>query len=699
MSGTAAMSDLKQDVGCIKGVGDALRGYLGDLGIHTVEDLLYHFPRRYLDRSKLTRIVDVREGEIVTVVGKVVDVRESTTANRRRILNVGISDGSSILFGVWFNQPFHAARLPAGTTVAFSGKTDFRYGRFQMVNPAYDILDESGDASEAIHTGRIIPLHPASAQLSSAMLRRLIWRALEALPDISDPLPTAIRAHYRLPGRSDALRAIHFPSGREPLMRARRRMIFEELMVIQTGLALVKRRRESELQGIAHPEPGETVREFMGSLPWQLTASQRRAFGEIAGDMHKPYPMNRLLQGEVGSGKTLVALLALLLSVQGGRQGALMAPTEVLAEQHYRTITGLLEGMPQIKVALLTGSVKAAIRKDILRRIAEGEVELVVGTHALIQEEVTFTKLGLAVVDEQHRFGVRQRVLLKEKGEMPDILIMTATPIPRTLSLTLYGDLEISTLTELPAGRGEVITKAWDGDQRESAYALMEREMDRGRQVFVVCPLVESSPRLEAKAAEAEARELRKRFASRSVGLLHGQMRKEDKDSAMQDFREHRTQLLVATTVIEVGIDIPNASVMLVENADRFGLSQLHQLRGRIGRGAHRSYAIFIFDGKTPESEARKRAIEHTRDGFRLAEADLEMRGEGQLFGARQSGLPDLRIAKLLRDMKILLAARQDAFRVVGEDPQLRKPENVALRKEVLSRFAGTGQLEWLFHS
>lgn len=699
MSGTAALSDLKQDAGRIKGVGDTLRAYLGDLGIHTIEDLLYHFPRRYLDRSKLARIVDVREGETVTVVGKVVDVREFTTANRRRILNVGISDSSSVIFGVWFNQPYHAARLQAGTTVAFSGKTEFRYGKFQMVNPAYDILDESGDGSEAIHTGRIIPLHPASAQLSSARLRRLIWNALEALPEISDPLPPSILARYHLPGRAEALRAIHFPSGREPLVRARRRMIFEELMVIQTGLALFKRRRESELQGIAYPAPGQLIQEFTASLPFQLTQSQRRAFAEIAGDMHKPFPMNRLLQGEVGSGKTLVALLALLLAVQGGRQGALMAPTEVLAEQHYRTITGFLTGMPAVKVELLTGGARAASRKESLRRITGGEVDLVVGTHALIQEEVVFADLGLAVVDEQHRFGVRQRVMLKAKGEVPDVLIMTATPIPRTLSLTLYGDLEISTLTELPAGRGEVITKALDADQRESAYALMEREMDRERQIFVVCPLVESSPRLEAKAAEAEARALRKRFAGRSVGLLHGQMRKEDKDNAMQDFRDHRTQLLVATTVIEVGIDIPNASVMLVENADRFGLSQLHQLRGRIGRGGHRSYAIFIFEGKTPESQARRKAIEQMRDGFRLAEADLEMRGEGQLFGARQSGLPDLRIAKLRRDMKILLAAREEAFRLVSADPQLRRPEHRLLREEVQSRFAGTGQLEWLFHS
>ncbi len=699
MSGSAAVSDLRTDVGRVKGVGDATRACLGELGVHTVEDLLYHFPRRYLDRSKLTRIVDVREGEAVTVVGQVVEARESMTAHRRRILNVGISDGSSVLFGVWFNQPYHAARMPAGTTVAFSGKTEFRYGKFQMVNPAYDILDEEGDSQESIHTGRIIPLHPASARISSARLRRLIWNALQSLPDIADPVPADLLKRHRLPDRAGALREMHFPSDRSALGRARNRMVFEELIVIETGLALEKQHRAGERQGIVHPPPGKLLREFTASLPFRLTESQRKVWGEIAGDMHASYPMNRLLQGEVGSGKTLVALMAMLLSVQGGRQGALMAPTEVLAEQHYRTLARFLEGLPQVRVELLTGGMKAAVRREALSRVESGTAGIIVGTHALIQKEVAFHDLGLVVVDEQHRFGVHQRILLKEKGRMPDTLIMTATPIPRTLSLTLYGDLEISTLTELPPGRGEVVTHVGQSEHRGRAYALMRREMEAGRQVFVVCPLVESSPRLEVKAAEEEARLLRSVFPDHAISLVHGQMAKEQKDAAMREFRERQAQILVATTVIEVGIDIPNASVMLVENAERFGLSQLHQLRGRIGRGEHRSHAIFLFEGKTPESEERKKAIAAHRDGFGLAEADLEQRGEGQLFGVRQSGLPDLRITKLLRDRKILEIAREHAFRLVEEDPYLTRVEHALLKSEVQHRFSGAAQLEWLFQA
>ncbi len=698
MNGTTAVDvTLESDVGGVRGVGERVRAHLGEMGIRTVEDLLYHFPRRYLDRSKLVRMVDVRLGEETTVVGKVEDVREARLSGRRTMLHVGISDGSSRIYGVWFNQPYHANRLRRGTTAAFSGKAEFRYGNFQMVNPAYDVLEDEGEGVAPIHTGRIIPLHPASANLSAARLRRLIWNALEALPSLPDPIPAALLRRHRLPGRTEALREMHFPSDRAKLARARNRLVYEELVVIETGLALEKRHRERDSVGIRHPRPGPLVRRFLEELPFQLTAGQRTAFREIAADMRAGHPMNRLLQGEVGSGKTLVALLALLLAMEGGRQGALMAPTEVLAEQHHRTLSRFLTCLPEVRVELLTGGLTAAERHEALSRAESGEAHIVVGTHALIQREVSFRALGLAVVDEQHRFGVHQRMLLKEKGETPDMLIMTATPIPRTLSLTLYGDLEISTLTEMPPGRGEVVTHVGDSRHRERAYALMRREMAAGRQVFVVCPLVESSPRLEAKAAEEEVHVLREVFPDTDIGLVHGQMAKEQKDAAMREFREGNTSMLVATTVIEVGIDIPNASVMLVENADRFGLSQLHQLRGRIGRGAHRSHAIFLFAGDTPEAKERKRAIAAHRDGFGLAEADLRQRGEGQLFGVRQSGMPDLRISKLLRDKKILETAREDAFAVVDGDPHLEKSEHVALREEVRRRFTGATQLEWLF--
>jgi len=414
-------------------------------------------------------------------------------------------------------------------------------------------------------------------------------------------------------------------------------------------------------------------------------------------DMSRPYPMNRMLQGEVGSGKTVVALLALLLSRQSGHQGAIMAPTEVLAEQHYMNITNLLPGDLGVRVELLTGNTTAARRKEILEAAREGRLDILVGTHALIQEDVELKSLGLVVVDEQHRFGVRQRMLLKAKGARPDTLIMTATPIPRTLSLTLYGDLEISVIDELPAGRAGTTTVVADPSGRDKAYDIIQDELEKGRQAFVVCPLIDVSPSIEAKAAEKEVKELKRVFPDFDVGLLHSQIPKADKDVVMEDFRRGEIQLLVSTTVIEVGIDIPNATVMMVENADRFGLSQLHQLRGRVGRGEHPSHCLFIFDAETEEAKSRMQAISEIEDGFNLAEADLEIRGEGSLFGTRQSGMPDLRVARLIKDFHLVKKARKDAFSMVEEDPFLESPSNRLLHLEVTRRFQDN--LDWLFHA
>ncbi|RJP28413.1 MAG: ATP-dependent DNA helicase RecG [Actinobacteria bacterium] len=682
----------------VSGIGRNFLRYLHAMDIEDVEGLLYHFPRRYLDRRRLSRIGDVRIGEDTTVVGTVRKADLNRTSRNRSVLNVAIYDGSAYMYGIWFNQPYHADRLQPGTEVAFSGKVQYRYGRLQMVNPAYDILEDAGDVgSKTVHTGRIIPLHPATQKMGAAMLRRLIMRALEQYGDLPDHIPYGLRLRYGYPHRSQALREMHFPSSAGRLNRARQRMAYDELLVMQVALAMRRQRLKLETQGIAHADPGELIRSFATSLPFRLTAAQEKAFGEISGDMSEPYPMNRMLQGEVGSGKTVVALMALLLTLENGHQGAIMAPTEVLAEQHFNSITGLLAAGLGLRVELLTGNTAAARRREILEAAGSGGLDILVGTHALIQEGVEFKSLGLIVVDEQHRFGLRQRMLLKEKGVHPDTLIMTATPIPRTLSLTLYGDLEVSVLDELPAGRAGTRTLVVGPDGRAHAYDIIREELLKGRQAFVVCPLVDASPAIEAKAAEKEARELSKVFPGSRIGLLHGQMAKAEKDRAMTDFRGGEVQLLVSTTVIEVGIDVPNATVMMVENADRFGLSQLHQLRGRVGRGEHPSHGIFVFDGETEESQRRMRAIAEIEDGFALAEADLEIRGEGSLFGTRQSGMPDMRVARLIRDFRLLKQARADAFDLVEKDPHLQDPEHLLLLQEVTKRFREN--LEWLFQA
>jgi ATP-dependent DNA helicase RecG len=682
----------------VKGIGSGIQKQLAGLGIETLEDLIYHFPRRYLDRSQVVPIRGIRTGEEVTVVGTVKQVSERKTARRRSLLQVSVYDGTAYLVGVWFNQPYLADRFKVGMEVAFSGRAQYRYNQLQMPNPSFDIIEDPDEVGvETVHTGRVIPLHPAGQKLSPAMLRRLIKRALDEYGDLPDPLPASLVSRYRLPSHSHSLREIHFPSGLQQLKQARRRMIYEELFILQAGLAIRRHRVRQGTRGFPHAEPGTLVGEFISSLPFELTSAQRRAFAEIAEDMRLPHPMNRLLQGEVGSGKTLVALLALLLTVENGMQGALMVPTEVLAEQHHRNLSELLRGLEKPRLALLTSSTPEGERRRILEEVGEGGLDVLVGTHALIQRDVDFHRLGLVIIDEQHRFGVRQRVLLQEKGEHPHYLIMTATPIPRTLSLTLYGDLEVSVLDEMPAGRAETETLLFRPEERDKAYELARREMDRGRQAFVVCPLVEESSSLEAKSAQSEAERLRLAFPERSVGLLHGQLKKADKDRVMSEFRRGEIDILVSTTVIEVGIDVPNATVMMVEDADRFGLSQLHQLRGRVGRGAHKSYCLLFSATDSEEAQRRLQAMRDITDGFKLAEVDLELRGEGSLFSERQSGMPDLRLARLRRDFPLLQRAREDAFRLVEEDPGLERAEHRQLLREVRRRFSR--HLDWLFYT
>jgi ATP-dependent DNA helicase RecG len=686
------LSRLAASVTALSGVGSAYSKKLGRMGIETLGDLLYHLPRRYLDRSSMTPIGSLRTGQQGTVVGRVCEVESRRTRGRKNILTVTLFDGSGYLSGVWFNQEYHRQRLSEGSLAAFSGKVQYKYNRLQIVNPSYDVLGGAGedDREDSIHTGRIIPVYPATAGVTSAVLRRLISAALDAVSPLADFLPEEILGEFHLLPLQEAVRQIHFPDGADPLKRARFRATFEEVFIMQVGLALMRKWRESKSEGIAFGQPGPLISSLLSGLPFELTSSQKRAWEEIVVDMTRLVRMNRLLQGEVGSGKTVVAVMAMLLAVEGGRQAAIMAPTEVLAHQHFRRIGELLEGIPVVLELVTRGS-----PESVLEKISAGDVDVVVGTHALLEEKVSFSNLGLVVVDEQHRFGLRQRVSLSEKAAFPEVLHMSATPIPRTLSMTLYGDLEISVIDELPSGRKGVVTVVADRSQRKGALKRLAAEVEEGRQVFVVCPLIEKSDKLEAKAASEEAKKLAGEFPGFRVELIHGQMKSDDKRSIMERFQDGEIDILISTVLIEVGIDVPNATAMLIENADRFGLAQLHQLRGRVGRGEARGLCVLMADPATEEAKARLEAIKVHEDGFSLAEEDLRIRGEGSVFGIRQSGLPDLKLARLDRDFELIRRARKEAFRLVDRDPRLENGANVLLKWETRRRFEG--ELEWLF--
>jgi ATP-dependent DNA helicase RecG len=718
----------------ITGLTRGVAARLAAKGIRTLRDLVELAPRRYLDLSSTKKIRDLKIGEEATVIGQVRSVNGRYLRGRKHMLTVRVSDGTGYVDVVWWNQPFRAKQVSLGSVVAVAGRFEKKMGRLQAAGNFFVEPIRSGEGG--VHTGRIIPIHPATEGVSPTMLRRFVHSSLTLLGDrIGDPVPSDVARRLELSPRGRALRDIHFPETRSAAARARRRLAFEELFVLSSGLAVRKRRIERETKGVAHPVGDAEVGRFLASLPFEPTAAQRRAIAEITADMVAARPMNRLLQGEVGSGKTVVGLAAAIRAAASGSQTAFMAPTEVLAEQHFLTVCALLEplgalapepaGRPGeqlslttggLTVELLTGATLGKERVRALDAVRTGGAHLLIGTHALIQEGVEFSRLGLAIVDEQHRFGVHQRVALKAKAgeDQPDVLIMTATPIPRTLAMTLYGDLDVSVLDEMPGGRKPIRTQVIGPAQRQRAYDLIRREVGAGRQAFVICPLVEESQTLEAKAAESEFERIRAEvFPDLSVGLIHGRMRPADKERMMRAMRAGEIGVLVATTVVEVGVDIPNATVMLIEDADRFGLSQLHQLRGRIGRGRHPSTCVLATSldlAGDEEREAAKRrlaAMRSTGDGFRLAELDLEIRGEGQIFGRgkldpergegapAQAGASDLRFASLLRDVDLLSDARREAFALVEGDPHLESPEHRMLLAEVRRRFAD--RLDWLF--
>jgi ATP-dependent DNA helicase RecG len=671
-------------------------------GYRTVRDLLEHYPRRYLTRGELTDLAHAKTGGEVTLVGTVRNLAKKQPRRNLRILEVRVSDPSGAWVCTWFNQPWHAQKLTVGTVAAFSGKLAWKAGRLQMANPGYEVLREGDDPEE--FANEVIPVYPATKDVSSGRLRRSVGALLDQFGDVPDFVPEPLRRAHGLPRRAVALEAIHRPADRAEAGRARDRLVYDELFVLQVGLALRRRALEAGQHGQPLQTDGDLTKRLLASLPFQPTGAQSRAIAEIGADLARPKPMHRLLQGEVGSGKTLVALWALLCAVQSGMQGAIMAPTEVLADQHGINLRALLQplgeggglfGGPRVEV--LTAATTGAARERVLAGVADGEVDLVVGTHALLSEGVEFRRLGAVVVDEQHRFGVHQRVRLREKGDSPHVLIMTATPIPRTLALTLYGDLDVSTLDELPPGRTPVATHlVADLRLRDRAYQRVREEVAAGHQAYVVCALKDESDKIEIRSAKVEAERLRAEvFPDLRVGLVYGDMAAREKEATMDRFRAGEVDVLVSTTVIEVGVDVPNATVMLIEDADRFGLSQLHQLRGRVGRGTAPGLCILFADPQTDEGRARMEAITRTTDGFELANEDLRIRGEGTVFDARQSGLSDLKLARLIDDFDWVRRARADAFALVEADPELADPAHRRLRQEVLARL-GDGRAEWL---
>ena len=659
------------------------------MGLRTIEDLLYRFPIRYEDRGTFQTIAALRPGVTASVIGDVVGCGIRPTRRPRfKIFELVVRDRTGALRAIWFNQPFLNDVFKPHQRVILYGKLELSSHGLQLQNPQYEVLPQAasdqadaGDAvplhdDDTLHTGRIVPIYEKTGTVTTKMQRVLVHHALAQLPDVlPDPLPANLRTRHQLVDRRTALGDAHFPPEQASLDElnafrspAQRRLIFEEFFLFQCGLVLRKRRASAEMKPrpvIITDEMRESARKV---LPFRLTGDQKKVIAEIVGDMKRPHPMNRLLQGDVGSGKTIVALMAALVAMENGFQVAFMAPTEILAEQHYINIRRLLESS-RFRMALLTGTTPAKKRRETQAELAGGSLHLVVGTHALVEEPVEFRELGLAIIDEQHRFGVMQRAALRAKGMHPDILVMTATPIPRTLALTTYGDLDVSVMREMPPGRKPIKTIAKPESRRDEIYEFMRKELDLGRQAYVIYPLVEESAKVDLRAATEMADHLQQDvFPAYRVALLHGRMKPDDKDRVMQAFARGEFHILVSTTVVEVGVDVANASVMVVEHAERFGLSQLHQLRGRVGRAAHQSYCILLF--QAPLSDAgreRLKALTDTTDGFEIAERDLALRGPGDFFGTRQSGMPTLRVGDLLRDHQLMEEARREAVAALDD--------------------------------
>jgi len=678
------MVDLATDVKYLKGVGPKKAQHLNRLGIRNIYELLRHFPKRYLDRTQIIPMAEARIGETVTLLGRVERAGLRDTRRRGNIFSLIIADDTGMVECVWFNQPWLKKTFVEGDWVLVSGKLDFYRGK-NITHPDFEVISEK-DEEDFLHTGRIVPVYPLTEGLNQKTLRKLVKSGLDrCLDQLPETLPHQIREERRLLSARLAFRNIHFPDSYSLRDLARNTLVYEEFFYLQLLLAL-RRDRFKRNPGISFRVDGNLPKRFLQSLNIELTDDQLRCICEITGDMAQDIPMNRLLQGEVGSGKTLIATYTSLIAIENGYQAAIMAPTEILANQHYERLESRLARLG-VQVALLIGGLKKGEREVILSQLEKGEVNLVVGTHALIEEGVTFRALGFVVVDEQHRFGVMQRASLKKKGFFPDFLVMTATPIPRTLALTVYGDLDVSVLRELPRGKRRVITKLTTEASRQKVYEFLKGKIREGSQAFIVYPLIEESDKMELKAATEMYQKLKQVFDQFEVGLIHGRMSGDEKEHVMKQFRAGALQILVSTTVIEVGVDIPAADIMLIEHAERYGLAQLHQLRGRIGRSGSKAYCILIpSESLGDEARRRLRTLEEADDGFQIAEADLKFRGPGEMYGTRQHGLPELQVADPFQDQWLLKLARKDAFQIVGEDPSLASEKNRAILSNLRRR-------------
>ena len=697
--------NLKTPVRYIKGVGPKKGESLAKVGIRTLEDILYYLPKRYEDRSNITPIKDLKVGESQTIQGQVLTLASRAAKTGAPIFQAAIADPTGFIHAVWFNQPYLKDYFKKGDKVTLYGRVE-RYDKLQMVQPEYEILEESGlSDADSINIGRIVPIYSLTEQLTQKFLRNLVFKTLsEYDKTLIEKLPTYLRAREKLVDIRFAVHNIHFPKNFEMLEKAYNRIVFEEFFILQLALAIRKKGAASEDSAFGyHIAAGGLSESFKKALPFELTDGQKKAIADIERDMSGRKPMNRLLEGDVGSGKTVVAAHALVLAVQNGFQGVIMSPTEILARQHFLGLSELL--MPLgINIVLLIGGIDAKTKQGLYSQVKEGKVNIVIGTHAVIQEGVEFKKLGLAVIDEQHKFGVAQRAILRDKGYRPHVLVMTATPIPRTLALTVYGDIDISIIKELPKGRKPIATYWVEEDKREDIYGFVKEELKKGRQAYVVCPLIDSPASsiqrmaYSVKGKTQNAVEVYEKlknevFSEYEVGLLHGKMSSKEKEKVMREFKKGKIKVLVSTIVIEAGIDIPNASVMLVEDAERFGLSQLHQLRGRIGRGGCESYCILLANPKTDAAIERLKAIEGTLDGFQIAEIDMDIRGPGELFGMRQHGLPEIRFGNIAKDFGIMESARKEAFALIEKDPELVEEHHRLLRESLFERFRGKLEL------
>lgn len=696
--------DLKAPLQFLKGIGPRLSSLLKKKNINTVEDALYFLPRTYQDRRQIKKISQLKIGQIETVMGTVLK-GEITFYHRRRTFELTIGDETGTLKAKWFNfnPRYMKRRFQPGMRLILTGEVRLFQWQKEIDHPELEIIEDINEKEEALHFGRIVPIYSETEGLYQR--QRLIRRIMKNVVDLYAPqafngLPEDICRRHNLIPLAEAFRQVHFPDPHEDITllnegksAAHRRLIFDEFFFLELGLAL--RRQGTSLEaGIAFPITHQYTNQLRALLPFSLTQAQERVLQEIERDMRRPHPMNRLLQGDVGSGKTIVALMAGLMAIEGKYQVALMAPTEILAEQHYLNISPLLAKL-NLLPALLTSSLKKSVKEKIKKEVCSGKIHFLIGTHALIQEEVVFHSLGLAIIDEQHKFGVLQRATLKKKGYNPDVLVMTATPIPRTLAMTIYGDLDVSVIDQLPPGRGGVTTKIFSEKERFRVYHLLREEIKKGKQAYVVYPLIEESEKLDLKNATQMAQHLQRDvFPESRVGLIHGRMKSEEKEAIMAEFKAGRIHILVSTIVIEVGIDVPNASLMVIEHAERFGLSQLHQLRGRIGRGKDPGQCLLI--ARFPlsaEAERRLRVMGQTTDGFKIAEEDLAIRGPGDLWGTLQSGLPDFRVADFLRDFHLLALARQEAFAIVARDPTLSLPEHFFMKETLQEWWPGRLEL------